>query len=112
MAQDHFQTTPDPQNGHGRTKNPKRIQNRDFPLKRPEPIIFFIESMVFDRKDLETDSKDVDLDTKIIKHKLINYYQQIGINMVFPGNFEELIQEDVILIIKNHRTRTALLKNF
>ena len=28
MAQDHFQTTPDPQNSHGRAKNPKRIQEQ------------------------------------------------------------------------------------
>ena len=38
MAQDHFQTTPDPQNGHGRTKNPKRIQNRRVLWIRGPPI--------------------------------------------------------------------------
>ena len=74
-------------------------------LKRPEPIIFFIETMVIDRKDFVLDAKESEIDSKVIKPKLINYYQQLGINMVFPGKYEALIQEDVQNLIKNQKTR-------
>ena len=40
MAQDHFQTTPDPETGHGRSNNAKRKKNkiRFCQLKGPGPM--------------------------------------------------------------------------
>ena len=56
-------------------------------LKRPEPIIFFIETMVIDRKDFVLDAKESEIDslnTKILlkKHENFTITQSLDYNLI------------------------------